>query len=210
MFVWSRGFDRVMFKLVVSYLFAVALSLTAHAQEAASFGSANTVSTATPIARTGNLPAGRTVRDGSGRIIENLGTNQNGSVQFTYTGRLTVDGAGNITCSGDITTVTNPASQGSNGQIVIHTNGLATTVNLDRNGAQNAALSVRVLGGNATINVGGDWVELAVGGTGNQVHLNGRYGFGEGTDNTSEGNVRMRSNVGNGWRSNGGNWTVRS
>lgn len=193
------------FVIVFAFTFAELLG-----QQPVSLVSGAASSPIVDTVRTGVLPAGKSVRDSSGRVVENNGTNNNGGVHFTYTGRLTFDAQGNITCNGDISNVTNPASQGSNGEIYVNTNGQPTTIDLERNGSQSSPLPAQITGGNATVNVSGDWVTVRVGGTNNNVGLNGRMGFGEGLDGQSEGNARLRGNAGNGWRSNGGNWTVHS
>ena len=181
----------------------------------ASFTFAQTPTTAAkvetpPALRDGKLPAGKTVRDAKGRVIENGGTNENGSVKFRYTGKLTRDANGNFTCTGEVKEVSNPASQGSEGPINVNTNGEPTTIDLGKNGTDPGGhIVTNVTGGNATVNVSGNFNDPSVGGTGNTVNVTGNNNSGSGSGAGSGGNVNQGGH-GNSWNSNGGNWVVRN
>lgn len=160
--------------------------------------------------RDSKLPGGTTVRDSKGRVIENGGWNSNGSLKFRYTGKLTRDAQGNLTCSGEIKEVANPSSQGSVGPITINTNGEPTTIDLGKNGTSPGGnLTNTILGGNATVNVSGNFNDVAVGGTGNNVNVTGNHNSGSGVGASSGGNVTFGGR-GNSWTANGGSWVTRN
>ena len=159
---------------------------------------------ATPVGTT-TLSAGESLYDTSGRNISNSGVN-GGSVNVKFDGMLKTDGQGRTYVDGNITTVTNPSSGGSNGPIEIATNGQPLEINLQRNGA-NGPITSNVSGGNATINVSGDHNEVTIGGTGNNVSISGRGSIGTGTAG-SGGSVSL-SGSGAAFQSSGGNWTFR-
>lgn len=167
----------------------------------------------TPVLRDGKLPAGKTLTDSKGREIHNGGSNENGKVHFRYSGKLKTKPNGDIECSGEVTEVTNPASQGSEGPISVNTDGEPTTINLEKNGTDPGGHIVsNITGGNATVNVSGNFNDPTVGGTGNTVNVTGNNNSGSGAapnPNPSGGNVNQGGH-GNSWNSNGGNWVVRN
>lgn len=172
--------------------------------------SPSTPSTPTPVLRDGKLPAGKTLTDSKGREITNGGSNENGKVHFRYTGKLKVKPNGDIECSGEVTEVTNPQSQGSDGPISVNTNGEPTTINLNRNGTDPGGhITSSITGGNATVNVGGNFNDPSVGGGNNTVNITGNNNTGSGSGAGSGGNVNQGGH-GNSWNSNGGHWTVRN
>lgn len=156
------------------------------------------------------LPPGASITDSKGRSVENGGTNNNGRVHIKHTGNITNNGNGTYTCSGEISEVTNPASQGSEGPITVNTNGEPTEVNLDRNGRDPGQhVNSTIIGGNATVNVSGNYNDPTVGGTNNTVNITGNHNSGQGQGAGSGGTVNMGGRD-NGWNSNGGNWNVRN
>lgn len=156
------------------------------------------------------LPPGKTITDAQGRVVENGGTNENGRLHVRCTGKIDRDANGNYTTTGEITDVTNPASQGSEGPINVNTNGKDTTINLDKNGTDPGGhIGANITGGNATVNVNGNFNDPSVGGTGNNVNMNGNHNSGSGNGAGSGGNVYMGGR-GNSWAGNGGNWTTRN
>lgn len=196
---------RPLLLTLLTLLFAVSSLAQGAARDATSGGS-----TTTPVLRDGKLPAGKTLTDAKGREIHNGGTNQNGKLHFRHTGKLKVKPNGDIECSGEVTEVTNPASQGSEGPISVNTNGEPTTVNLERNGTDPGGhIVTNVTGGNATVNVSGNFNDPSVGGTGNTVNVTGNNNSGSGAGPGSGGNVNQGGH-GNSWNSNGGQWVVRN
>jgi hypothetical protein len=159
---------------------------------------------ATPVGTT-TLAAGERLYDTSGRSVSNGGANS-GSVQVKFDGKLKTDGQGRTYVDGDITTVTNPSSGGSNGPIEITTSGKPLEINLARNGA-NGPITSNISGGNATITISGDQNDATVGGTGNTLLISGRNSTGTGTAG-SGGSVTLTGN-GSTFQSGGGNWTFR-
>lgn len=175
----------------------------------ASFSFGQAAATAAPPLW-GKLTAGKTITDSKGREIHNGGTNANGSLHFRYTGKLRTKANGELECSGEITEVTNPASQGSEGPIMVNTDGEPTIINLDRNGTDPGGhIGSTIVGGNATVNVGGNFNDPTVGGTNNSVNITGNNNSGSGQGAGSGGNVTLGGH-GNSWNSNGGNWTTRN
>lgn len=163
-----------------------------------------------PTQHDGKIPANTFLTDSHGREIRNGGMNANGHLEIVYTGKLSKDSNGNLVCSGEIISVTNPASQGSEGPIWINTNGEPTVVRLDRNGIDPGShLDVTVLGDHANIGCSGNFNDIIVGGTGNIVNITGNHNLGTGQGSNSGGAVIMAGR-GNSWNSNGGNWTVRN
>lgn len=157
----------------------------------------------------GKLPAGRTVTDSKGREVVNGGTNANGSLKIRYTGKLKLNASGEYEITGELSEVTNPSSQGSSGPITVNTNGLHTTVNLEKNGTDPGGHIITTInGGNATVNVSGNFNDPSIGGTGNNVNITGNNNCGSGQPG-SGGNV-TQGGRGNSWNSGGGNWTVRN
>lgn len=162
-----------------------------------------------PTIYEGKLPAGRTVTDSKGREITNGGTNANGSLKIHYTGKLKLNSNGEYECSGEISEVINPASQGSTGPITVNTNGNPTTIQLEKNGVDPGGhITTTITGGNATVNVSGNFNDPSVGGTGNNVNITGNNNCGSGQPG-SAGNV-FQGGRGNSWNSGGGNWTIRN
>jgi len=159
---------------------------------------------ATPVGTT-TLSAGESLYDTSGRSIRNGGVNS-GSVNVKFNGKLKTDGQGRTYVEGDITTVTNPSSGGSNGPIEIDTSGKPLEVVLARNGA-NGPITSNIVGGDATITISGDRNDATVGGTGNTLLISGRNSTGTGTAG-SGGSVTLTGN-GSTFQSGGGNWTFR-
>jgi hypothetical protein len=164
-----------------------------------------------PVAnlRDGSLPAGKKVTDSKGRVITNGGANENGKLQFRYSGKLKTLPNGDLECSGEVPEVTNPRSQGSNGPVIVNTDGEPTTINLNRNGTDPGGhIDSTITGGNATVNVNGNFNDTSVGGTGNTVNFNGGGCTGQGQAG-SGGTVNM-GGAGNAFNGGGGNWTVRN
>lgn len=122
---------------------------------------------------TDKLPPNQEIKDSKGRVIKNRGDNRNGGVKITFTGKI--DKSVNPwVCSGEITVVTNPASQGSEGPIDINTNNEPTTINLDRNGTDPAGhVSTNIAGDNATVNVSGNFNDVAVAGNNSTSTITG-------------------------------------
>lgn len=176
-----------------------------------SFSCAQASSPGQPVVlRDGKLPPGRTVTDSKGRVIHNGGLNENGKLNFRYSGKLTVKSTGDFEVSGEIPEVTNPASQGSDGPIDINTNGEPTTINLNRNGIDpNGHITTNVSGGNSTVNVNGNFNDPSVGGTNNTVNINGNNNSGSGNGANSGGTVNLGGH-GNSWGSGGGQWSVHN
>lgn len=135
-----------------------------------------------PPGTTSQVPAGVTVTDSKGRKIANCGTNENGGVNIGYTGKLRRTGPGEWEISGEITSVTNPGSQGSNGPVCVDTNGERTIVNLNKNGSPPGTLPgplpSTVSGGNATVHVSGDHNNFTVTGNNNTTNVTGNSNTG--------------------------------
>lgn len=163
------------------------------------------IAQATSPVGTTTLSAGESLYDTSGRSVSNGGVNS-GSIQVKFDGKLKTDASGRTYVDGDITTVTNPSSGGSNGPIEINTSGKPLEIHLARNGA-NGSITSNIVGGNATITISGDQNDATVGGTGNTVLISGRNSSGTGTAN-SGGSVTLTGN-GSTFQSGGGNWTFR-
>ncbi len=164
---------------------------------------------ATTQTSTGKLPANSTVVDSAGRTVTNNGTNANGSVKVTHTGKMKLVGPGEYQISGEITLIENPASQGSEGPITVNTNGKPTEVVLEKNGTDPGGhITANVTGGNAVIHANGNFNDINVGGGNNHVDFNGR-------NNTATGQPGSGGTVSLGGRNNsfnsgGGQWTVRN
>ncbi len=160
-----------------------------------------------PPQLTSNLPANSTVVDASGRTVTNGGSNDNGSVKVTHTGKMKRVGPGEYQITGDIRLVENPASQGSEGPITVNTNGQGTEITLEKNGKDPGGhITVNVTGNNATIHANGNFNDINVGGTNNHVDFNGRNNTATGQAG-SGGTVSMGGR-GNSFNSGGGNWRV--
>lgn len=122
---------------------------------------------------TDKLPSGQEVKDSKGRVVKNRGENRNGGVKITFTGKLDKSQTPWV-CSGEITVVTNPASQGSEGPIDINTNNEPTTINLDRNGQDPGAhVTTNISGDNATVNIAGNFNDVAVAGNNSNSNITG-------------------------------------
>lgn len=167
---------------------------------------AEVISDGTPA--TLRLTSGKTVTDAKGRRIENAGWNGNGALSIRFTGKLTKTSTGDYVVEGEVLGVTNPASQGSAGPVIVETGGQPTAVDLQRSGLDpGGRLQATVTGGNATVTVGGNYCDVSVGGQGNQVDLQGRGNAGTGLQD-SGGDVRLGGR-GNSWQGGAG-WKVRN
>lgn len=135
------------------------------------------------------LPPNQEIKDSKGRRVKNRGENRNGRVHVRYTG--TIDKSGDVwVCSGEITEVTNPASQGSEGPIDVATNDEPTTVNLDKNGTDPGGHVVtHVAGNNATVNVDGNFNDFDITGNNSTTSITGNNNTG--TVNGTGGNVNL-------------------
>lgn len=158
-----------------------------------------------PLAKT-VLRSGQSMTDSSGRSVENGAPNTNGYLIIKYRGKIREDN-GVLVVEGDIETIENPATQGASGNIVINTGGNATTVDLNRNGVQNA-VTVTVDGGNATVNVTGSDNNVTVGGASNTVTISGANCTGQGSGSGSSGTVSVTGRNSS-FNSNGGTWVTR-
>lgn len=198
-----------MFRSLISLIAMLLLALPAFSRSALAMNTPDDATTTAQPPQDGKLPPNTTVKDSKGRTVRNRGENQNGRVHFRYTGKLKRTSATQWEVDGEITTVTNPASQGSEGPIDVNTNGEPTTVNLDKNGTDPGGhIVTNVTGGNATVNVSGNYNDPSVGGTGNTVNITGNNNSGSGTAGSS-GTVNQGPG-GNSWNSGGGNWIVRT
>lgn len=166
---------RFLFSLVALLVLATP-NLTAQ-----TVASSRDATTAAPHGQTSRLPAGKTVKDSKGRTVTNDGTNENGGANITYTGKLDRTTTP-WTVTGEITVVTNPSSQGSNGGVTVGTNGEPTTVNLNKDGSpqgtQPGPLNSTISGGNATVNVNGNHNNFTVNGNNNTTSVNGNNNTG--------------------------------
>lgn len=161
-----------------------------------------------PPVHTGKLLAGKTIRDSKGREVTNNGLNNNGALHLRYTGKLTRDSLGNLTCSGEISSVTNPASQGSEGPITIDTGGESTDIDLGRNGTDPGGhVGTTIVGGKANVNVGGNFNDVSVGGSNNTITFGGNNNLGTGL--TGSGGGVILGGHGNSWGGTG-SWVVRN
>jgi hypothetical protein len=176
-------------KTILSVLFLLVSSAFAQSTAGASF----------------SLGSGERLYDTAGRDVHNTGTNSGGSVQVRYDGKLRYNAQGKPYIEGNITVVTNPASQGSDGPIEVNTNDQPTTIELKRNGRTNR-VSSSVSGGKAKVFVEGDRNDVTVFGSDNSVDISGRDNTGTAGSNSS-GTVRV-SGSGSSFSTNGGNWTV--
>lgn len=138
---------------------------------------------------TDKLPAGKEIKDSKGRRVKNRGENRNGGVKIKFTG--TIDKSGDVwVCSGEISEVTNPASQGSEGPIDVATNNEPTTINLERNGTDPGGHIVcHINGNNATTNVSGNYNDFDVVGNDSTTNITGNHNTGAITG--TNGNVSL-------------------
>lgn len=193
---------RYLFLMIVTLLFAA----SSFAQNVTTTGNSSTV----PVTQHGRVPAGKTITDSKGREVHNGGLNQNGSVKIRYSGKIKTKPNGDLECTGEITEVTNPASQGSDGPVNINTNGQDTTINIDRNGTDPGGhIATYIDGGNADVNVTGNFNDVFVGGGNNDVTISGNNNTGSG-GGVGSGGVVHQGGRGNTWNSNGGNWRIRN
>ena len=162
----------------------------------------------TPQTLTDKLPANSTVTDSAGRTVTNGGTNANGSVKVTHTGKMKMVSPGEYRISGEITLIENPASQGSEGPITVNTNGKPTEVVLEKNGTDPGGhIVTNVNGGKAIVHINGNFNDANVGGGNNHIDFNGRNNTATGQPG-SGGTVSLGGR-GNSFNSGGGQWTVR-
>lgn len=139
---------------------------------APSYVSAQT--TTTPPSGDVKLDQGRKIVDSKGREVTNRGYNENGRLHVHYTGKL--DKSGDVwKVTGDIESVTNPSSQGTEGPITIKGDGMDIT--LDTNGGRGAggAVTTTITGDSNKVHVNGDHNDFNVNGNNNTADVNGRY-----------------------------------
>jgi len=193
---------------ILSFFALSILALGANAQEPGSGMASGGEPSATSGGRK-KIGPGDKIEDENGTVVKNEDTDGNNTgVNVEYEGKAkqVPPKSGCWEVDGTITTVTNPKSNGSDGKIIVQTNGNDVDVNLKKTGP-NATnrLETEITGGGATVNVSGNNNTVSVGGANNQVTMTGSSNTGNGTTGSS-GNVSLQGRN-NSWGGTG-NWTV--